>query len=111
MTDRREWVVACSTDDIEEEDVIRFDHGSATFAVYRIGGNFHATDGWCTHEQAHLADGFVLGNVIECPRHQGRFDIATGKPLCAPVCERLQTYPVRVEGGSVLIGIPAEGSR
>jgi 3-phenylpropionate/trans-cinnamate dioxygenase ferredoxin subunit len=106
MMDQREWVVACQTDDIDEEDVLRFDHGSATFAVYRIDGGFYASDGWCTHEKAHLADGFVLGKAIECPRHQGRFDIATGKPLCAPVCQQLKTHPVRIEGDAVLIGLP-----
>ena len=72
MLDQREWVVACQTGDIDEEDVVRFDHGAATFAVYRVDGRFYASDGWCTHEKAHLADGFVLGNAIECPRHQGR---------------------------------------
>ena len=30
-----EWVQVCAADDIEEEDVIRFDHGNRTFAVYR----------------------------------------------------------------------------
>jgi nitrite reductase/ring-hydroxylating ferredoxin subunit len=27
------WVEACSADDIEEEDVIRFDYGGRTFAT------------------------------------------------------------------------------
>lgn len=106
MVDQREWVVACQTGDIDEEDVLRVDHGGATFAVYRVDGRFYASDGWCTHEKAHLADGFVVGHAIECPRHQGRFDIATGKPLCAPVCRQLTTHPVRIEGEAVLIGVP-----
>ena len=72
------WVVACAVDDIEEEDVIRFDHGGATYAIYRLEKGFHASDGFCTHEQAHLADGFVVNGEIECPLHQGRFDIASG---------------------------------
>ncbi|MGA7776258.1 MAG: non-heme iron oxygenase ferredoxin subunit [Paraburkholderia sp.] len=106
-TDNTKWVVACATDDIDEEDVLRFDHEGASFAVYRLEKGFHASDGWCTHEQAHLADGFVVNGEIECPLHQGRFDIVSGKPLSPPVCVKLKTYPVRVDGHSVLIGLPA----
>jgi 3-phenylpropionate/trans-cinnamate dioxygenase ferredoxin component len=42
--------------------VIRFDHGGRTFAIYRSPDDaFFATDGLCTHEQVHLADGLGDG--------------------------------------------------
>lgn len=107
MAETLTWVVACSTDDIDEEDVMRFDHAGGTYAIYHVNGQFYASNGWCTHEKAHLADGFVLGDQIECPRHQGRFHVPTGKALRAPVCEHLKTHPVRVEGDQVLVGLPA----
>jgi len=47
----------------------------------------------------------VMDHVIECPKHNGRFDIRDGRPLCAPVCEKLQTYPAKVEGGRIFIEI------
>ena len=101
-----QWVEACEADDVEEEDVIRFDHGGRTFAVYRLEGNaYYATDGLCTHEQVHLADGLVMDTIIECPKHNGRFDIRTGQAKGAPVCINLKTYPVKVEGGKVMIGL------
>jgi 3-phenylpropionate/trans-cinnamate dioxygenase ferredoxin subunit len=101
------WIRACSTDDIDAEDVARFDHGGRTFAVYRApDGGFFATDGLCTHEQVHLADGLVMDNIIECPKHNGRFDYRTGEPKGAPVCVALRTYPAKVEGGRILIDIP-----
>jgi 3-phenylpropionate/trans-cinnamate dioxygenase ferredoxin subunit len=100
------WVEACAADDIEEEDVIRFDHAGRTFALYRSPDDrYFASDGHCTHEQAHLADGLVMGNIIECPMHNGRFDYTTGEAKGAPVCVDLKTYPVRVEGGKVLIDL------
>ena len=100
------WVKACAADDIEEEDVARFDHGGRTFAIYRSPkGQFYATDGFCTHERAHLADGLVLDNIIECPKHNGRFDYRTGEAKGAPVCVNLKTYPAKVENGDVLIDI------
>ena len=103
MTD---WIDACGTDDIEHEDLIRFDHGDRTFAIYRTPDDaFYCTDGLCTHEQVHLADGLVMDNVIECPMHNGQFDYRTGAALRAPVCEDLKTYPVEVRDGRVFIRI------
>ena len=100
------WVEACKTDDVDPEDVIRFDHAGRTFAIYRgEDDDWYATDGLCTHEKIHLADGLVMGNIIECPKHNGRFDIRTGEAKGAPVCVNLRTYPVRVEDGAVLVSI------
>ncbi|GIL01376.1 MAG: Rieske family ferredoxin [Alphaproteobacteria bacterium] len=101
-----DWVDACAIDDIEEEDLIRFDHGGRTFAIYRSADDaFFCTDGLCTHEQVHLADGLVMDHIIECPKHNGQFDYRTGKALRAPVCEDLATHPVKVENGRVLVRI------
>lgn len=103
MTD---WIDACGADDIEEEDVIRFDHDGRTFAIYRSPDNqYFCSDGLCTHEQVHLAEGLVMDHTIECPKHNGQFDYRSGKALRAPVCVNLVVYPVKVEGGRVLIEI------
>ena len=100
------WIEACATDDIDQEDVIRFDHEGRTFAIYRSpDDSFFATDGLCTHEAFHLAEGLVMDTIIECPKHNGRFDYRTGEAKGAPVCVNLTTYPVKVEGGSVFIDI------
>ncbi len=100
------WVAACQVGDIDEEDVIRFDHGDRTFAIYRSPDDqYYATDGECTHEKVHLADGLVMDEIIECPMHNGRFDYRTGAAKGAPVCVNLNTYPVKVDGASVLIDI------
>jgi len=100
------WVEACAADDIEPEDVARFDHGGRTFAIYRSPEDkYFATDGLCTHERAHLAGGLVMDHIIECPKHNGRFDYTTGEAKGAPACVDLRTYPVKLEGGRVLIDI------
>lgn len=98
------WIKACRADDIEPEDVMRFDHEGRTFAIYRSPDDkFYATDGLCTHQKVHLADGFVMDNLIECPKHNGRFDYTTGQAKGAPVCVNLKTYPVKVEAGEIFI--------
>jgi len=101
-----QWVEACAAGDIDAEDVMKFDHGGRTFAVYRSPDDrYYATDGLCTHEKVHLADGLVMDNIIECPKHNGRFDYRTGAAKGAPVCINLKTYATKVEGGKVLIDI------
>jgi 3-phenylpropionate/trans-cinnamate dioxygenase ferredoxin subunit len=100
-----QWIDVAALNDIEDEDVMRFDYADHIYAIYRVSDNVYASDGLCTHEQAHLSDGFVMGHVIECPKHNGRFDIRDGRPLCAPVCEKLKTYPARIEGGRILIEV------
>ena len=95
-----EWIEACGAKDIDEEDVVRFDHAGRTFAIYRSPDDeYFATDGLCTHEQVHLSGGLVMDDVIECPKHNGRFSYKTGAAKGAPVCVDLKTYPVKVEAG------------
>ena len=103
MTDL--WIDACAIEDIDDEDLIRFDHGDRTFCIYNTPKGFYATDGYCTHEEQHLEYGIVLETVIECPLHQGQFDILTGKALGDPVCVDLKTYPVKTENQRVWINL------
>ncbi len=101
-----DWIDACDADDVEEEDVIRWDHAGRTFAIYRSPDDeYFATDGLCTHEKIHLADGLVMDDIIECPKHNGRFSYKTGQAKGAPVCVNLKTYLVKVEAGRVLVQI------
>jgi len=98
------WIEVCSTGDIEKEDVMRFDLDDRSFAIYRTSEDtYYATDGWCTHAAVHLAGGFVMDHIIECPKHNGRFDFTTGQAKGAPACIDLKTYPVKVDAGKVFI--------
>lgn len=101
-----DWIDACGAGDIANEDVIRFDHAGKTYAIYRSPDDqYFATGGLCTHEQIHLADGLVMDDIIECPKHNGRFSYKTGQARGAPVCVNLKTYSVRLDNGRVHIAI------
>ena len=99
------WHLVGTTDNMEVEDIIRFDHGDKTFCIYMLEDGFYATDGICTHEDVHLEDGLVMDNEVECPMHQGVFDIKTGEALSPPACDSLKTYPVKVEENNIYIQI------
>jgi 3-phenylpropionate/trans-cinnamate dioxygenase ferredoxin subunit len=101
------WIDAIPTDEIDSEDVMRWDHGGRTYAIYRSPDDeFFATDGLCTHENVHLAGGLVMDHLIECPKHNGQFDYRTGEAMRPPVCVNLKTYRVKVEGGRVFVEVP-----
>lgn len=98
------WVRVCAVDDIEAEDVRLFSTGEGAYAIYRSEDDcYFATDAYCTHERALLCDGLVMDGVIECPRHNGRFDFRTGRALGAPALVALRTHPVAVEDGFVYL--------
>lgn len=98
------WIAACSAEDIDNEDLIRWDHAGRSYAIYRSPDDvYFCTDGFCTHEAVHLADGLVMDYVIECPKHNGQFDYRTGEAKRAPVCKNLGTYQTRIENGQVEI--------
>ncbi len=101
------WVEVCAVGDLDEEEVIGFDYNGRKYAVYRLEGDeFYASDGLCTHEKVELAGGLVLDGCIECPMHNGRFDVITGKAVKLPVYVDLKTYPAERRGDKVFINIP-----
>ena len=99
------WTDALAADELPTDDVIGVMVAGRDIALFAVAGDVHATDNLCTHGYARLCDGFLDGHEIECPIHQGRFDIRDGKPVCAPVTEPLRRYPVKVEGGRVFLQI------
>ena len=97
------WVDALSADELPSDDVIGVVVGGRDIALYTVGDAVYATDNVCTHGQARLCDGFLDGHEIECPLHQGKFDVRDGRPMCEPVTEALRSYPVKVEGQRVFL--------
>ena len=69
-------------------------------------GEVFVTAALCTHGGAPLCDGYLDGYIIECPLHQGCFDIRDGKALDAPVIRPLQTYPARKVAGMIQVKLP-----
>lgn len=90
-------------DELKPAQHKRVDIGERTFVLCRLDRDrFVLADGLCTHGRTHLADGVLIDGVIECPKHNGRFDIATGAPLCRPVQIPLAVYPVSVANGRLV---------
>ena len=110
QADSEGWVRVCETAALAADDVVRFDYQSSTFAVYKTAaGTLYASDGMCTHGNAHLADGLLIGTVIECPKHNGRFDISNGSVQRPPPCVGLRTWPVAIRNGCIFLNVDKAG--
>jgi MocE subfamily Rieske [2Fe-2S] domain protein len=108
--DAEGWINVCASSHLGQADVIRFDHGQKTYALYRDEeGRFYATDGVCTHGNTHLSEGLIVGNMIECAKHNGRFNLIDGSPARAPICRGLATYPLEERSGRIYVNVLRPG--
>ncbi|HLB50329.1 MAG TPA: non-heme iron oxygenase ferredoxin subunit [Anaerolineales bacterium] len=89
-----------------ERRIVEID--GAAIAVFNIGGTYYSIADVCSHDDGPVAEGDVHGQEIECPRHGARFDIRTGKVLSFPAIVDIPAYPVKIEDGEILIGLPPE---
>jgi naphthalene 1,2-dioxygenase ferredoxin component len=100
-----QWTDAVPVDEVPTDDVIGKVVDGREIALYNVEGQIFATDNICTHGHARLCEGFLEGHEIECPLHQGKFDVRNGAPTCAPVTEAIRSYPVKIEGGRVFLSL------
>ena len=103
------FIPLCSLADVGEGTI-----GSAVLpdgrrvAIYVVGGQAFATDDRCTHGNSSLADeGCLEGHTVECGMHLGTFDVRTGQPTGAPCTKALQTFPVEIHDGQVMLSATA----
>jgi naphthalene 1,2-dioxygenase system ferredoxin subunit len=99
------WIDAMAAEDLPTDDEIGVAADGRELALYTVGDEIFATDNLCTHGHARLCDGFLEGHEIECPLHQGKFDVRTGAPTCAPATDAIRSYPVKIEGGRVWLAL------
>ena len=102
--DHAAWHDVAATDQVPDGDVIGAQVDGREIALVRLGDALFAIDATCTHGAASLCGGFVEPDgSIECPLHQGRFDVKTGRALCAPLTEDLVVHAVRVHSGRLWV--------
>jgi len=99
------FVKVGSRGDLAPGRMKRLDVGGRRILLANVGGRFYAADDTCTHEDASLSSGSLHGELVTCPLHGSRFNVCTGRVMDEPAEQDLKTYPVRVEGDSILIGL------
>lgn len=101
------WTEAASEAAMEDKTMIGVELDGRHIAIYRLDGGYYATDDICTHQHAFMSEGYVEDGCVECPLHQALFDIRTGEVVDGPAERPLKTYPVKLEGGRILIDLGA----
>ena len=105
MTDP-EWIRVASTTELAEAGgLLGRSICGVPLAVYEVSGACFVTLDRCTHARARLSEGYLEGFLIECPLHQGLFDIRTGEAKGPPCTEPLRTFEVRREGEDLLVSL------
>jgi nitrite reductase/ring-hydroxylating ferredoxin subunit len=103
MAEAGDWVTVAQRKALSEGEVLGVEVSGKPIALYNLDGTLYATDNLCTHAFAFLSDGWVDGDVIECPLHAGRFEIKTGKGLGPPIPCDIKTYKVRLAGDDIQV--------
>ncbi|KJK25972.1 naphthalene 1,2-dioxygenase [Burkholderiaceae bacterium 16] len=101
----KQWTQVIPLVAIPKDDVVAVNAGGREIALYSVDGEIYATDNACSHGNARLCDGFLDGHEIECPLHQGKFDVRTGRAMCEPLTSDIQAYGVKIENGAVFVEV------
>ncbi len=103
-----ESVRLCGPDDLQPNTARRFDVAGRALALVRVGDEFYALDDTCSHEDYSLSEGEVFADEceIECTKHGSTFDLRSGEPRSLPATKPVAVYPVRVDGGDVVVELP-----
>ncbi|MES2106038.1 MAG: non-heme iron oxygenase ferredoxin subunit [Pseudomonadota bacterium] len=99
------WTKLATKDELAEGEVLGVNAAEKPVALYFFDGEYFATSNVCTHQFALLSEGYFEDGCIECPLHQGRFDVRTGKAMCAPLTENITCFPVKTDGDSIYADI------
>ncbi len=99
----KQWRDAIAVDGVESNWVTRVAVGTRQFAIYDTPSGIHASLAVCNHGGADLCDGYFDGHVIECPLHQGAFDVRDGRPVCPPATRSMRVFETRIKDGMVQI--------
>jgi 3-phenylpropionate/trans-cinnamate dioxygenase ferredoxin component len=100
------FIDAGPTSELQPGKMKRFELGGCRVLLANVGGRICAVDDTCTHEDASLSSGVLEGELVKCPLHGSRFNVCTGEALEEPAEENLRRYPVRLEGGRILVALP-----
>ncbi len=101
-----QWTRLAGVGDVPEGEAAAVELMGLNLALFHVGDEYFCTDNVCSHAYALLTEGWLEGHLIECPLHNGQFDVRTGKAMGPPVTTDIRSYPVRVEGEDVLIALP-----
>ena len=98
-----DWISVAKTTELPDGGALQVKWGQEILCLFRIKGQVYATQDTCTHGAASLSEGYVEGEEVECPFHQGLFHIPTGKAVGKPCIVDLRVFEVKEDGAQVFV--------
>jgi len=92
--------------ELPEGERLFIEAAGRSIVIFNRAGKLYAIGDVCSHDNGPVGDGEIEGNEIICPRHGARFDIRTGKATSLPAVLDIPSFPVRVMGDMIEIGLP-----
>lgn len=92
-----------SIGDIPAGEMLIVEVDGDEIALANVDGEIYAFANDCTHRGAPLGEGILEGDIVECPLHQGRFNVRTGAVLDAPPTSPVATFQVQLEGDEIRV--------
>jgi 3-phenylpropionate/trans-cinnamate dioxygenase ferredoxin subunit len=105
------WTRLCRVEDLPPGAARTFEVGDVSLAAARSGEKVFVLENRCSHDDGTLGSGHLSGadsGEIECPRHGGRFDLATGRATRMPAVTPIRTIAAKVEDGAVWADVPED---
>lgn len=106
MSETVQFVTVADADEIKPGERIVVEINDVWIIVFNVGGAFYAVEDMCSHEEYYLSEGELQDHAIECPKHGACFDIRTGQHLTPPAVSPIKTFPTRIEGNVLQVGVP-----
>ena len=94
-----------SVNDLNNGEAKKIEIDDKKIALFRIDGDYFATDDTCTHEKASLSEGEIDNETVTCPHHGARFNIKTGQAMSLPAMFPVKTYQIKIDGDNIMINI------
>ncbi|HEX4206024.1 MAG TPA: non-heme iron oxygenase ferredoxin subunit [Ktedonobacteraceae bacterium] len=103
-----EYIKAADVADLEDEGLYPLEVDGEPICLAKVGQDIYAFTDNCTHISGPLNEGNLEGCVLTCPWHLAQFDVRDGKVLRGPARQPITTYPIKIEAGSIYVGLPPE---
>ena len=97
------WIDVAPVSALPPGERIHVDSDAGGILVFNFEGRYYAIENLCSHDGGDLDGADLEDDEIICPRHGARFCIRTGKVLCAPAFEDIETFPLRVTGETLQV--------
>ena len=98
-----EFVRVAGRGDVPAGEMLIVEIEGEEIVLANVDGQIYAFGNGCTHRGGPLGEGLLEGDEVECPFHQGRFNVTTGEAVQEPPTEPVPTYDVQVDGDDIKV--------